>query len=51
MKYQVRDESGELMQIVGRLEEARLLVASRSGWTYKRVAVIKPVYQFEEALF
>ena len=51
MSYRVTDETGELMRVVGRLEEAKSLVASRSGWTYNRVTKPKPVYQFEDAPF
>lgn len=50
MSYRVVDELGELMRVVGRLEEAKTLVASREGWTYKRVKLEKPVYEFEDAL-
>lgn len=49
--YEIRDEMGELMRIVGRLEEAKSLVAVREGWSYKRVKHHKPVYVFEEAPF
>lgn len=49
--YQVRNEDSELMRVVGRLEEAKALVAKRSGWTYTRVNKPKPVYKFEEAPF
>ena len=51
MSYQVRNEDSELMRVVGRLEEAKALVAKRSGWTYKKVNKPKPVYQFEDAPF
>ncbi len=49
--YEIRDETGDLMRIVGRLEEAKSLVAVRKGWSYKRVKQHKPVYVFEEAPF
>lgn len=51
MAYQVSDEEGELMRVVGRLEEAKTLISQRAGWTYKRVTQPKPVYVFEEAPF
>lgn len=37
MTYQIKDENGELMRVVGRQEEARQIVNARSGWTFKRV--------------
>ena len=37
MSYLIKDENGEVMRIVGRQEEARQLVNSRDGWTFKRV--------------
>jgi hypothetical protein len=49
--YEIRDEMGDLMRIVGRLEEAKSLVAVRNGWSYKRVKHHKPAYVFEEAPF
>ncbi len=49
--YEIRDETGELMRLVGRLEEAKSIVAVRNGWTYKRVKQKKPAYVFEEAPF
>ena len=51
MQYEIRDETGELMRIVGRLEEAKSLVAVRKGWSYKRVKDHKPAFVFEEAPF
>jgi hypothetical protein len=51
MAYRVSDEEGELMRVVGRLEEAKILVNKRAGWSYKRVKIEKPVYQFEDAPF
>jgi len=50
-RYEIRDETGELMRIVGRLEEAKSLIAVRKGWSYKRVKQDKPAYVFEEAPF
>jgi hypothetical protein len=51
MRYEIRDEMGELMRVVGRLEEAKSIVAVRKGWSYKRVKDHKPAFVFEEALF
>ena len=51
MQYLIYDESGELMRIVSRKEEALALVALRSGWSHKRVVINKPKFKFEEALF
>lgn len=51
MRYEIRDETGDLMRVVGRLEEAKSIVAVRNGWTYKRVKQQKPAYVFEEAPF
>jgi hypothetical protein len=51
VQYEIRDEENELMRVVGRLEEAKTLVNNRAGWTYKRVKVEKPVFQFEDAPF
>lgn len=53
MSYVIRDEDGEVMRTVARQEEALLICALRSGWTFK--CVRKPVRkldltQFEEAL-
>ena len=50
-KYEIRDEAGDLMRIVGRLEEAKSLIAVRKGWSYKRVKDHKPAFVFEEAPF
>ena len=50
MKYYIRDETGDLMRVVGRLEEAKSIVSSRDGWTYQRVKVVKPKFKFEDAL-
>lgn len=51
VRYEIRDENKELMRILGRLEEAKSLVAVRDGWSYKRVKENKPAYVFEEAPF
>jgi hypothetical protein len=51
IRYQIFDESGELMRIVSRKEEALAAVALRSGWGYKRVVVAKPKFEFEDAPF
>jgi len=48
--YQLFDESGELMRIVSRKEEALAVISLRGGWTYKRIVVNKPKFEFEEAL-
>jgi hypothetical protein len=53
MPYIVKDENGETMRIVNRQEEAKQLINSRDGWTFK--CVRKPVKkldlsQFEDAL-
>lgn len=53
MKYIIKDENGEIMRVVGRQEEALLICALRSGWSFK--CLRKPVKridfaQFEEAL-
>ena len=53
MKYIVKDENGETMRIVGRQEEARQLVNTRSGWSFKSVRSPKvklDLSQFEDAL-
>lgn len=54
MQYQIKDEYGEVMRIVGRQEEARQIVQQREGWTFKCVRTKKKVLDlshFEEALF
>lgn len=53
MAYQIKDENGELMRVVGRQEEAMAICAFRWGWTFK--CLRKPVQkldlsQFEDAL-
>ncbi len=52
--YIIKDENGETMRTVHRQEEARQIVQSREGWTFK--CVRKPVRKvdlsmLEEALF
>jgi len=49
--YQIFDEQGDLMRTVSRKEEALAVVALRSGWTYKRIVINKPKFEFEEAPF
>lgn len=51
-KYCLYDEQGELMRIVGRQEEARHIISTRSGWTMKCVRYTRKVdlSQFEDAL-
>jgi hypothetical protein len=49
--YQILDEQGDLMRIVSRKEEALAVVVLRSGWTYKRIVVNKPKFEFEDAPF
>lgn len=52
VQYLIYDESGDLMRIVSRKEEALELIGLRSGWSYKRKAVKKVNnFKFEEALF
>lgn len=53
MTYEIKDEDGQLMRIVGRQEEARQIVNSRAGWSFKCVRNPVPLVdlsQFEEAL-
>jgi hypothetical protein len=53
MSYIIRDESGEVMRVVGRQEEARQIIKQREGWTFKCVRKPKQqidLSQFEEAL-
>jgi hypothetical protein len=52
--YLIKDENGETMRTVHRQEEARQIVQSREGWTFK--CVKKPVKKVDlselgEALF
>jgi hypothetical protein len=49
--YQIFDEQGDLMRTVSRKEEALAVAALRNGWTYKRIVIDKPKFEFEEALF
>lgn len=43
---------GELMRTVGRLEEAKRIVALRDGWTYEKVPTPRiDLSLFEEAPF
>lgn len=49
--YQIFDEQSELMRTVSRKEEALAVIALRSGWTYKRIVINKPKFEFEEAPF
>ncbi len=52
--YLIYDENKELMRTVARQEEAKQIVESREGWTFKcvRMPVIKPdVSQLGEAPF
>lgn len=52
--YLIKDENGETMRTVHRQEEAKQIVQSREGWTFK--CVKKPVKKVDlselgEALF
>ncbi len=52
--YIIKDENDETMRVVGRQEEAKQIVQSRQGWTFK--CVRKPVRKVDlselgEALF
>ena len=40
-KYLIYDEAGDLMRVVGRQEEARHLVSTHLGWTFKLQRVVK----------
>lgn len=51
--YLIYDENNELMRVVGRQEEARALVSSHDGWSFKCKRTPKPIVdlsQFQEAL-
>ena len=51
--YLIRNEDSELMRIVGRQEEARDIIRTRLGWTFKCLRTPKPLIdlsQFQEAL-
>jgi len=53
VSYVIRDETGEIMRVVGRQEEARHITEQREGWTFKCVRKPKQqldLSQFEEAL-
>lgn len=43
--YIIKDENGETMRVVGRQEEAKQIVQSRQGWTFK--CVRKPVRKID----
>lgn len=45
MKYHIFDENGERMRIVTSLWDAKHITGLRSGWTYKRVKIEKPIYE------
>ena len=50
--YEIRDEMGGLMRLVGRLEEAKNLIRLRDGWSYKKLPQPRQdLTQFEDALF
>jgi hypothetical protein len=54
MSYVIKDENGETMRTVHRQEEAKQIVASREGWTFKcvRKPTAKPdLSTLGEALF
>lgn len=51
MQYLIFDEENNLMRTVSRKEEALALTALRSGWTFKRITIQKPKFEFEEAPF
>lgn len=48
--FMVYDETGDLIRIVGRREEAIYMVSLRLGWTFKRNVVTKPT-GYREAEF
>jgi hypothetical protein len=52
MKYYIYDETGEIMRIVHRQEEAWAICALRLGWKFKGVrhSVRVDLSQFEMAL-
>lgn len=39
--YLVYDESGDLMRVVGRQEEARYIVNTHAGWSFKSRRIAK----------
>lgn len=52
--YIIKDETGELMRVVHRQEEAQQIVACREGWTYKCIRKRKKAVdlsQLGDALF
>ena len=54
MPYIIYNEDNEKMRVVGRLEEAKQLIANKPDWSYKffRKPKQEPdTYQFEEAPF
>lgn len=54
MPYSIYNEDDEKMRVVSRLEEAKQLVESRAGWSYKffRAPTKQPEqFNFEEAPF
>jgi len=40
-KYLIYDEAGDLMRVVGRQEEARHIVSTHLGWTFKLQRIVK----------
>jgi len=53
VSYVIRDEAGDVMRIVGRQEEAQLIIKQREGWTFRCVRKPKQqldLSQFEDAL-
>lgn len=51
--YYIYDEMGELMRIVRRHEEAKMIVSCRHEWSFVKVQVKRKVVdlsQFEDAL-
>jgi hypothetical protein len=48
--YVIKDENGETMRTVHRQEEARQIVQSREGWTFKCVRKVD-LSMLEEAPF
>ena len=54
MPYTVYNEDGEKMRVVGRLEEAKNLIANKPDWSYKFFKTPKQEpepFNFEEAPF
>jgi hypothetical protein len=53
LMYYIYDEMGELMRIVRRHEEAKMIVSCRHEWSFVKVQVKRKVVdlsQFEDAL-